>query len=180
MLGGNGTIDVLGNTVSYSGDAAGVGGLTKIGSGTLIFSGANTYSGGTTIAAGTLQIGDGGTSGSVAGDVLDNGTLTFSRSDDITFSGLISGTGVVGKSGSGVLIFPSANSYSGGTGVFSGTLRVLDPNATGSGPLQNVATLDLAFSNAAFPEPVIGNGTNVVSGSNVVLTADDTAFAGAG
>ena len=35
--------------------------------------------GGTTISAGTLQIGAGGTAGSITGDVVDNGTLTFAR-----------------------------------------------------------------------------------------------------
>ena len=40
--------------------------------------GCNTYTGGTTIACMvTLQLGDGGTNGSIEGDVTDNGTLAF-------------------------------------------------------------------------------------------------------
>ena len=39
--------------------------------GTLILSGDSTYTGGTTIAAGTLQLGNGGTSGSITGDVVN-------------------------------------------------------------------------------------------------------------
>jgi len=54
---------------------AGAAALTKTGSGTLILSANNTYSGGTTISAGTLQIGNGGTSGSIVGDITNNGTL---------------------------------------------------------------------------------------------------------
>ena len=46
-----------------------------------MLTGANTYTGGTTISAGTLQIGNGGTTGSIAGNVTDNGTLVFNRSE---------------------------------------------------------------------------------------------------
>ena len=45
-----------------------------------ILTGANTYSGGTTISAGTLQIGNGGTTGSIAGNIVDNAALIFNRS----------------------------------------------------------------------------------------------------
>ena len=58
-----------------------------------IISGANTYSGTTTIDdGGTLQVGNGGTTGTLgtgdtsnnipAGNVINNGTLTFKHSDD--------------------------------------------------------------------------------------------------
>ena len=52
----------------------GIGGsLVKVGNGTLTLTGANTYTGGTTINGGTLELGDGGTSGSIVGDVTDSG-----------------------------------------------------------------------------------------------------------
>ena len=83
-----------------------MGGQTSLavqGPGALILTGANTYTGGTTISAaipfetsgGTLQIGNGGTSGSIVGNVTNNGALVFDRSDTITFGGAISGTGSV-------------------------------------------------------------------------------------
>ena len=50
---------------------------------TLIPTGGSTYAGGTTISAGTLQLGNGGTTGTLAGNVLDNGTLAFNRSDTL-------------------------------------------------------------------------------------------------
>ncbi len=62
-----------------------------------ILTGANTYTGGTTISAGTLQIGNGGTTGSVAGDIVDNGALVFNRSNALTYAGVISGTGTLTK-----------------------------------------------------------------------------------
>ena len=77
--------------------------LTSSGAGTLTLTGDNTYTGGTTIAAGTLQIGD-GVSGSIVGDVIDNGALVFNRSDNVTYDGIISGTGSVTQAGAGTLI----------------------------------------------------------------------------
>ena len=49
--------------------------MNQIGAGTTILTGNNTYTGGTTISAGTLQLGNGGTTGSIVGNVIDNGTL---------------------------------------------------------------------------------------------------------
>ena len=102
-------------------------------SGTLVLTGADTYSGGTTISAGTLQIGNGGITGSITGDVLDNGNLAFNRSDPITFSGLVSGTGTLTQKGLGILTLTNLlNSYAGGTIVSGGVLSVVDDAVLGS------------------------------------------------
>jgi fibronectin-binding autotransporter adhesin len=71
------------------------GAVTKLGTGTQIFSGANTFTRGTTITAGTLRIGAGGTAGVLAGNIVNNATLAFDRSNAPTFAGVISGTGAV-------------------------------------------------------------------------------------
>ncbi len=78
-----------------------------------MLTGQNTYSGGTTIDSGTLQIGNGGTSGSIVGDVTDVGTLAFDRSDSITFGGVISGSGGLVQRGSGTLVLTGSDIYSG-------------------------------------------------------------------
>ena len=73
-------------------------GSVSVKAGTTILTGSNTYTGGTTITAGTLQLGNGGTTGSIVGSVDDNATLAFNRSDTVTFGGAISGTGAVTRS----------------------------------------------------------------------------------
>lgn len=104
---------------------SGGGNLNKTGSGALILTGANTYAGGTTITAGTLQIGNGGTLGSISGNVSNSGILTFNRSDSISYGGVISGSGALNKTGAGVLTLTGDSSGFGGhTSVHAGTLAL--------------------------------------------------------
>ena len=85
------------------------------GSATVTFAAANTYSGGTAIGPGTtLLLGDGGTNGSILGDVDDDGTLAFDRADDYAFDGAISGSGQVTNVGSGTLTIGNVNTFGGG------------------------------------------------------------------
>lgn len=111
--------------------------LVKDTAGTLILSGDNSYSGGTTINAGTLQIGAGGTTGTLGtGNVVNDGVLTFNRSNTFAVDNLITGSGVVNKQGSGTLeLTNGGNDYSGGTTINGGTLRIGASGATGSGTL---------------------------------------------
>ncbi|MGY3365813.1 autotransporter-associated beta strand protein [Bradyrhizobium sp. GM2.4] len=90
----------------------------------LTLSGTNTYAGGTTISAGTLQIGDGGTTGSVLGNITNNAALIFNRSDAVTFGSAIGGSGLVSKQGTGTLTLSGTNTYTGGTTVNAGELVV--------------------------------------------------------
>jgi autotransporter-associated beta strand protein len=76
----------------------------KTGVGTFILTGTNTYTGGTEVLAGTLQIGNGGTSGSIIGDILNNANVTLNRSDAVTYGDVMSGTGSLTKTGAGTLL----------------------------------------------------------------------------
>ena len=84
-----------------------------------------------TIAAGALQLGNGGTTGSIVGNVVDTATLAFDRSDAATFAGAISGSGSVSQIGSGATILTGANAYTGQTLVTAGQLYV-DGNQSGA------------------------------------------------
>ena len=78
---------------------SGTGVVTKIGTGTLTLTGDSTYAGTTTISAGTLQLGNGGTTGSVVGNIVDTSALVFNRSDALTYGGVISSTGTLTQAG---------------------------------------------------------------------------------
>lgn len=56
-------------------------------------------------------------------NILNNGLVRFTQTDDGTYAGQIVGTGGVEKTGAGVLVTTAANSYSGGTRVAEGELR---------------------------------------------------------
>jgi outer membrane autotransporter protein len=98
--------------------------LEKIGAGTLVLTADNTYTGTTTISAGTLQLGNGGTSGSILGNVVNNGTFAVNRSDTFSFGNVISGTGAFQQNGTGTTVLTAVNTYSGPTSVNAGALIV--------------------------------------------------------
>jgi outer membrane autotransporter protein len=108
----------------YGGDISGAGSVTQLGTGTTVLTGDSTFSGGTTIAAGTLQLGNGGTSGAITGDVVDNGTLAVDRSDTISLDGVISGSGAFNQIGPGTTFLTNTNTYSGPTTITNGILDV--------------------------------------------------------
>lgn len=134
-------------------DGTGVGGgkisgptsIVKQGPGTLVIATPNNNTGPTDLQGGTLQIGNGGTMGDFGiGNVTNNGTLTFSHTDNHSVSGVISGSGSLFQQGSGIVTLSANNTYAGPTTLTSGSLQVGTGGAAGSlgsGAITNDGTL---------------------------------------
>ena len=209
----NQNISGSGRSLKLMGGFTGSGNLTfaSTGVGTMtadtgfIFTAANTNSGTVTINSGsflrvggittandtTLGAGTGGTlgNGSVTNNVVNNGTLTFSRSDAHTVANAISGSGVVrvggGVTGVGtqVLTLSGANTYTGATTINAGTLNLTgsltSPITVNSGAKLNLTgslTSPVTVNSGA---KLSGSGSTtdlltMVAGSALVLAGDAT------
>jgi len=183
---GGGTVDTNGFSSEYRGVASGVGALTKIGAGTYSLTGANTYTGGTTISAGTLQIGNGGTTGSVVGNIIDNAALVFNRSDTLGYAGIITGTGSLTQAGTGTTTLTGVGSSVASANVTSGTLNLAQSGAftttgnytTGNGAITQIATNSTLAVGGAFTQAA-GSTLNVALGSmQPIISAATASLAG--
>ncbi len=84
-------------TLGVIGGAAGAG-VIFLGQAPYVttISGDSTYTGTTTVSTGTLQVGTGGTTGTLGGGaVTDNALIVFNRSDNLAVPNSITGTGTV-------------------------------------------------------------------------------------
>jgi autotransporter-associated beta strand protein len=179
------TVNAMGSAKSaiVGAEIAGTDGLTKSGTGTLVLLGDNSFTGGTTIGAGTLQVGSASTTGTLPGDVVNNGVLVFSRSDDYTQSGTISGIGSIRQSGAGALTLSSANSFTGGVRLISGTLVLGHKNAAGTGPLTLEAgtlqaSTDLSGVNALANAWSLAANSTVTGAHNITIGGPYTGATG--
>lgn len=165
---GSATLGINSGSGVYNGVISGGGGVVQNG-GTQTFGGANLYSGGTVILGGTLivtnadgssgvgtgpvtvqtngylQIGNGGPSGSIAaGTITDNGYVVIDRSDNLTFSTLLVGSGGFTKEGTDTVTITNANTYSGPTTISQDALAI-----QASGALGDVGLLTISSDNTA-------------------------------
>lgn len=151
-IGGTGALTIGGPSVNAGGDT-----------GVVILTGTNNFSGATTVAGGTLQLGSGGTTGSLlgTGTVVNNSVLVFNRTNTITQGtdfGRISGTGNLSQIGAGSnLILNDANTFTGQVAIFGGaSLSVSSLNSVVGGT---------ASSNLGAPTTA-ANGTIILGGNN--------------
>jgi len=125
--------DAAGGNLTIGGAITGYGTLSKQGSYGLTLLSDATFTGAIDIAAGELQIGNGGTTGSVSTAIpimLESGsTLSFNRSDTFTVAAPISGAGTLIKRGSGTMNLTSSATQAGPVTVESGTLAIASRQA---------------------------------------------------
>jgi autotransporter-associated beta strand protein len=135
----NPTINVVDPAVTFrigGPIVGGANGLTKSGPGRMILTGSSTYTGLTTISSGSLWLGygkndaEGGTTGSVGGDIANNAMLVFNHSNAQTYGGVISGSGNLTK------LLNTTTLTLNGVNTFSGTTTV-----TGAISLGNASAL---------------------------------------
>ena len=166
---------------ALTGIISGTGSVQQTGTGTTVLTADNTYTGGTTITAGTLQVGNGETSGSIVGDVTDNGALAFNRSDVVTFAGVISGAGSVQQNGPGTTILTGDSTYAGGTTINAGTVQLGNGGTTGSvaGDITNNGVLAFDRSNVlTVVGTITGAGSVQQNGTGTTVLTGDNNYAG--
>ncbi|WP_212321299.1 autotransporter domain-containing protein [Achromobacter sp. Marseille-Q0513] len=173
----NGTLAInRADTLTYAGLISGYGALRHVGTGTTVLTADHRYTGLTTIAAGTLQLGNGGTSGSIRGDVLNDGVLAFNRSDSLIYTGRITGSGVVRQIGPGTTTLAADQDYTGGTAILAGTLQIGDGHSTGSikGDVLNNGTLAFnRYGTLNYVGTIAGSGAvRQIGGGTTILTGD--------
>jgi autotransporter-associated beta strand protein len=204
---GAGTDNIAGNmygqtTINQGGGAntiscvlAGTAGMYKAGGGTLILTGANTYinsadrTSDTTVGGGTLQIGNGGASGSITGNVNNLANLAFNHSGTFVFGGNIIGTGSVDiastATGGGTTVFTADHTYTGVTTVHANnTLQLGNGSTTGSitgDVIVNAATATLAFNHSntlTYAGNIYGAGGVTQTGAGRVILTGNNAYTG--
>ena len=187
---GSRTFDVADVTVSAATDLTvsteledtdfGAAALVKTGAGTMTLTFANSYSGGTTISLGTLQIGDGGTTGTLgSGAVTDNANLVFKRSDPLTVTNAISGTGAVTNAG-GILNLNGAQNYA-TLNANSGTTNVNGAFTAGTATVNANAAVNF-YANQTLGALNIAAGVEVTFGDGLPFAGGPgkgSAFGGA-
>ncbi|WP_293400041.1 autotransporter-associated beta strand repeat-containing protein [Phenylobacterium sp.] len=168
------------DALTYGGVISQAGSVEQLGAGKTTLTGTNIYTGGTTIRAGTLELGSGGATGSILGDVTNDGLFIFNRSNTYAFTGRVSGAGGLRQAGSGETVLSAANSYLGATDVLAGTLRINGDQsaATGLTTVHGGATLgglgtiggDVVVQNGGAISPGASPGTLTING-DLILNA---------
>jgi autotransporter-associated beta strand protein len=168
---------------NFAGAFAGRASLIKETSSALVLTGLNTHTGPTQILAGNLQIGNGGTTGSLGQTAVTNhGTLVFHRSDAITWQGDLTGSGSLVKSGTNTLTLTGDIAHGGTTTIAGGILQIGNGGTTGSlnsGPVTNGGTIRFNRSDISSCASNIAGGSFSKLGAGTLVLAGNNSFGSA-
>ncbi|TGX54902.1 hypothetical protein E5A73_05510 [Sphingomonas gei] len=171
----------------------GTGTATLDGTNSLANSGANTVDAGAKVVVtgsqngsfvnnGIFQIGTGGTTGTFIGDLVDNGTLIVNRSDAYSFVGVLSGSGIFVKEGTGTITFGTGYAFTGTTVLNGGGIKLTGAVAeTTELAVEGNGTVDFSGTDQTVAE-LAGTsktaGVNIAGGSLTVNQDTNSSFAG--
>lgn len=164
-------------------------GPVNIASGTQILTGNTTSAVAfTTTAGATLQVGNGGVIGSVAGNVTNYGAVVFNRTDNAVYAGVISGPGTFSQVGSGKLTLTGASSTNGNVAIGTGsTLQLGNGGTTGwiggvnnfAGSIANSGSLIYNRSdNVTFAGNISGSGSVSQAGTGSLTLSGNNSYTG--
>ncbi|MBU3578134.1 autotransporter-associated beta strand repeat-containing protein, partial [Polynucleobacter sp. UK-Kesae-W10] len=130
--------------------------------GTLILAANNTYTGTTTITSGTIQIGNGGTTGSIGVGALSNsGNFAFGFSNNQSWTTALAcasaTTCSISQNGSGTETLTASNTFTGTTFITNGTLAL-----TGTGSIATSAGV-ITSNGGSFDISGTTTGASIVS-----------------
>lgn len=166
---------------AFSGTMSGTGFFTKLGAGNLQVITDHTFTGGTTISAGTLSVGS-GTNGSIVGDIVNNASIIFQRTDNFTFGGDTSGSGNFTKTGPGQLILTGDNTFTGATSILGGSLSIGNGGTTGTFTSDVDSAGELIFNRSddvTYGGNLTGTGSLTKQGAGTLLLTGTNTFSGA-
>ena len=199
--GGGGVLEGYASSTMYlTGNITGPGAFKVAGYNTptalAVVTGNNTYTGNTTVGmlgivnsgAANLQVGNGGTTGNICGNlaIINSATnyVAFDRSDTITFPGVISGIGNVQQIGGGTLILTASNTYTGGTSVTKGTLQLGNGTNGSDGSLASLTIANSGtvaydlFGSQTYAGAISGSGGVTSAGGLLIFTGTNNSYTG--
>lgn len=160
---------------TYSGDMSGSGALQISGGGTLTLTGTNSYTNGTTVDAGSGLI---GTTTSLQGNILDNGSVQFNQATAGTYAGVLSGTGSLTIAGTGPITLTGLNTYAGGTTINSGSTLIGNTDSV-QGNILNSGVLQIGKgTSTTYAGAISGTGSVEVTGGQSVIFSGLNTYSG--
>lgn len=195
---GGGTINTNGFDTTLSGTISGSGALTKTGGGWLTLSGTNTnsgriiISGGAIFASSAANLGNQGVNNDI--ELSNNGSLAITsafnqtrdvimtgdgqmstNNFDVDITGILSGSGIFTKSGSGTITFIGNHTHTGDLGISAGgvefretTNRTYNGVISGAGDFtkSGASTLTLSGNSTLVGTTNVSAGTLIINGNN--------------